>query len=86
MAMLVSWCEAEEARAMEINTSRANIDVQLKRAKLYRAAGGYDVAWETLAAVCETAGSDESAQDLYREAMDIADEMRRTSEERSEIK
>ena len=75
--MFGAWCEVEEAEAMKTNTSRANIEVQLKRAKFYRAAGGNDSAWQTLGAVCEAAISDESAGDLYREALALADEMRR---------
>ena len=78
--MFLAWCEEEEARAMEADTSRANMEVQLKRAKLYRAAGGYDSAWETLAAMCESEAPDASAEDLYREVMAIADEMRREFE------
>jgi len=76
-AIFDAWCGQEEARAMALNTSRANIEVQLRRAKLYRAAGGYDSAWDTLAALCMYEAPDESAKDLYREAMALAEQMRR---------
>jgi hypothetical protein len=76
-AMFDEWCLEEEAGAMAANTSRANIEVQLKRAKLYRAAGGNDSAWQTLGAVCEAAKSDDSARDIWEESIILAAEISR---------
>ncbi|MGB7957331.1 MAG: hypothetical protein WCF77_00605 [Minisyncoccia bacterium] len=80
-AMFDEWCLEEEAGATAANTSRANIEVQLKRAKLYRAAGGNDSAWQTLGAVCEVAMYDESAKDLYEETMRISNEIEKDFDE-----
>ena len=45
---LLEWTKQQEAEADRINTSRANIEVNIKCAKLYRAAGFLEEAWETL--------------------------------------
>ena len=82
--MFNAWCDEEEAGAMRANTSRANIEVQFKRAKLYRAAGGNDSAWQALGAACEAAMSDPSASDLYDEIMSLASVIEREYQEQSE--
>lgn len=71
---LMAWTEAREAIANEINTSRANIELNIKRAKLYRAAGFKEEAWDVLESVREQA-TNEGEDDLYAEAMVIMDEM-----------
>ena len=72
---LLMWCEKEEAEATKENTSRANIEVQLKRARVYRAAGGYDSALDTLEVVRQAASSDPSAGDLDKQALAMMDEI-----------
>ena len=74
-AAFIEWCEEAEAEATKENTSRANIEVQLRRAKVYWAAGGYDSALDALEAVREAASNDPSARDLYDEAMTLIDEI-----------
>ena len=71
---LLTWTEAQEARAREINTSRANIEVNVRRAKLYRAAGLIDEAWDVLESVRMQA-LNEGESDLYDEAMQLMDEI-----------
>jgi hypothetical protein len=71
---LLSWCKNEEAKVDEINTSRASIEFNLKRAKLYRAAGYGDDALENLESVREAARN-EGAEDLCDEAAAIMDEI-----------
>jgi hypothetical protein len=75
--MFGAWSLEEEAKVMAENTSRADIAHQLKMAKFYRAAGGYNSAYETLDHLCQAARSDESAQDLYEEAVALAREIER---------
>ena len=71
---LIAWTEAQEARANEVNTPRASIELNVKRAKLYRAAGFKSEAWDVLESVRMQA-SNEGEEDLYAEAMRIMDEM-----------
>jgi hypothetical protein len=71
---LLAWCKNEEAKVDRVNTSRASIEFNLKRAKLYRAAGYDDDAMESLESVREAAHN-EGAEDLYGEAMAIMDEI-----------
>jgi hypothetical protein len=76
-AMLVQlYKEAEEkARGPEGNRSRAELEMQLHFAEIYRAAGGYDSAWDALEAVRQGAASDPTAEDLYGRAMTMMDEI-----------
>jgi hypothetical protein len=71
---LLSWTEAREAEANAINTPRANIECNVKRAKLYAAAGLTAEAWNVLESVREQAVN-EKADDLYDEAMRIMDDI-----------
>lgn len=71
---LVSWTEAEEERADGLNTSRAKIEFNVKRAKLYTAAGFADEAWNVLESVRMQA-TNEGENDLYAEAMRLMDEI-----------
>ena len=77
MQQLQAWTEAQEAHANEINTSRANIEVNLRRAKLYNAAGFRKEAWEILNDVRRQA-SQENEQDLLQAAEVMMDEMDRS--------
>jgi hypothetical protein len=76
-ASLMRWYDAAaaEARKPEGNRSRAEIEVQIRLAGIYRAAGGYDSARETLDAVRFGALNDPSAGDLYGQAMAMMDEI-----------
>jgi hypothetical protein len=54
-AMIVAWVEEEEIKAMQIaeaggigDAARANIMLDLKKARLYKAAGYNKQVWETL--------------------------------------
>jgi hypothetical protein len=71
---LLRWTEAQEARANEVNTPRANIELNLKRAKLYYAAGFASEAWDVLESVREQT-INEGEDDLLIEAMRIMDEI-----------
>lgn len=72
--MLLRWCEEEEAKVAEINTSHAGIELDLKKAKLYRAAGYADEAWASLEAVRQAAHN-EGADDLLNQAETLMDQM-----------
>ena len=76
-ASLMRWYGAAgaEARRPEGNRSRAEIEVQIRLARIYRAAGGFDSAWDTLEAVRFGAMNDPSAGDLYGQAMAMMDEI-----------
>ena len=76
-ASLVRWYDVagEEARRPEGNRSRAEIEVQLRLAKIYRAAGGFDSASDALEAVRFGAMNDPTAHDLYNQAMALMDEI-----------
>ena len=71
-AMFDAWVLDEETKVMAENTSRADVARQLKMAKFYRAAGGLDSAYTTLDHLCQAAWMDESAQDFYEEAIELA--------------
>ena len=71
---LLAWTEVQEGEASEINTSRANIEFNMKRAKLYLAAGFKAEAWDVLESVRMQAHNEGEA-DLYEEAMRIMDEL-----------
>ena len=71
-AMFDAWVLEEEARVTAENTSRADVARQLKMAKFYRAAGGLDSAYTALDHLCQAAWMDESARDLYEEAVALA--------------
>ena len=66
--LLQGWLDDEEAKANRINTSRANIELNLRRAKVYYAAGLIDEALENLAAVMEQS-SQEREPDLHNQAV-----------------
>lgn len=72
--LLLAWCEEKEIKATQINTSRAGIELDLKKGKLYRAAGFREEAWASLEAVRQAANN-EDAQDLLSEADALMDEM-----------
>lgn len=75
--MLLLWQTAaeENARKPEGNRSRAEIEVQLRLARIYRAAGGYDSAMDALEAVKWAASCDPSAADLEKQAEAMMDEI-----------
>ena len=75
--MFDEWSREGEANVTAENTSRADIAHQLKMAKFYRAAGGLDSAYEALDHLCQAAWSDESARDLYEEAIELARDVER---------
>ncbi len=70
--MLLAWRENEEEKANAVNTARAGVELDLRFAKLLRAAGGYESAWATLEAVREMA-LNLGEQDLHDQAMAIMD-------------
>ena len=72
--LLGMWIGELEKWATQENTSRATIEVNLKRAKLYRAAGFIDDAWANLNSVHREA-IQEDLLDLYEEAKAIMDEI-----------
>jgi len=68
--------EQREAETRGENIHRSNIEFSLRRARLYRAAGFMDEAWDHLEdARREALQADQT--DLYEEAMRIMDEMDR---------
>ena len=71
---LIAWTEKQEAKANETNTPRANIELNVKRAKLYFAAGLKAEAWDILESV-RIQAMNENENTLYVEAMKIMDEI-----------
>jgi len=74
---LNQWLDQKEAWANEQNTGRANIEVNLMRAKLYAAAGFKDEAWGAFEDV-RTQAHNEGQEDLLRDAeegMDALEEV-----------
>jgi hypothetical protein len=71
---LLDWTEAQEIEANAINTPRANIELNVRRAKLYRVAGFNAEAWDALESVRMQA-SNEGEDDLYETAMRMMDEI-----------
>ena len=71
---LLAWTEAQEIEANAINTPRANIELNMKRAKLYSAAGFTSEAWDVLESV-RTQATNEGEDDLYAESMRMMDGM-----------
>jgi hypothetical protein len=71
---LIAWTEAQEAIANGINTSRANIEMNLRRAKLYKAAGLQEEAWDVLENI-RLQAYNENEIDLYQSAMSLMDEI-----------
>ncbi len=74
--LLLAWCAAEEARVAELNTSRAGIELDLKKAKLYRAAGFQTEAWASLEAA-RVAAHNENDENLFEQAEALMNEMGR---------
>lgn len=74
--LLHGWLDGEEARADQINTSRANIKLNLRRAKVYCAAGFIDEARENLDAVM-VQSSQEGEPDLYDQAVSMIEDIKR---------
>ncbi|HVN26252.1 MAG TPA: hypothetical protein VMT99_01180 [Candidatus Paceibacterota bacterium] len=72
--MLLEWCDEEEAKVAEINTSRAGIELDLKKARIYQASGFHEEAWASLEAA-RTAAHNENAEDLFNEAEALMNEM-----------
>lgn len=70
---LNAWTDAQESWANEVDTSRANIEVNLRRAKLYHAAGFAEEAWSALEDVRQQAHS-EIEMELLEEANRLMDE------------
>ena len=75
---LVAWCVEEEKKILaltEVNEiARADVQFNLKKARLYRAAGYVKQAWESLDWAREGANNI-NAEDLFAEAEAMADEM-----------
>lgn len=71
---LLDWTEAQEIEANAINTPRANIELNMKRAKLYHAAGFMGEALDVLESVRMQA-TNEGEDDLYAEAMRMMDDI-----------
>lgn len=71
---LLDWTEAQEIEANAINTPRANIELNMKRAKLYHAAGFDAEAWDVLESV-RIQATNEGEDDLYETAMRMMDEI-----------
>src|SRR5271170_4400712 len=69
---LLDWTEAQEIEANAINTSRANIELNMKRAKLYHAAGLIAESRDVLESV-RIQAANEGEEDLYTEAMRLMD-------------
>jgi hypothetical protein len=67
LGRLLAWTEKQEAWAAEQNTSRANIEVNLRRARLYLAAGAREDAWQAFNEVREQAHNEGEA-DLFTAA------------------
>ena len=74
LLMLNAWCDEQKLKANEINTAGANIEVDLRRAKLYRAAGFHRDALDSLEAARESAHN-AGEKDLYEQAMALMDEI-----------
>lgn len=70
--LLMRWCHEEEAKVAVANTSRAGIELDLKKAKLYYAAGYHDEAWESIEAVRQAAHPS-GEEELLRQAEDFMD-------------
>lgn len=68
--LLEAWTIEQEAVANQKNTPRANIEFNLKRAKIYLAAGYADAAWENLECVYEQA-ENEGEVALRQEAINL---------------
>ncbi len=74
---LSAWQDQEDAKLKEANApSRATIETNLRLARIYRAAGMPDAAYDTLEAVSNQAQL-EQEEDLHREAVRIMEEMNR---------
>jgi len=71
---LLNWTEAQEIKANAINTSRANIEFNIRRAKLYYAAGFMAEAWDVIESV-RMQSANEGEDDLYAEAMGMMDKI-----------
>ena len=69
---LLAWTEAREIEANAINAPRTNIELNVKQAKLYSAAGFTSEAWDILESV-RTQASNEGEDDLYNEATGLMD-------------
>jgi hypothetical protein len=72
--LLTRWSDTLWAEANAANTSRANIELNLKSARLYRAAGYHNEAWNSLEAA-HLAAHNESAKDLLIQVETVMDEM-----------
>lgn len=71
---LLAWTEALEIEANAVNTPRANIELNMKRAKLYHAAGFTTETWDVLESV-RIQATNEGEDDLYAEAMRMMDDI-----------
>ena len=71
---LIAWTQEQEAWAESVNTSRANIEVNLRRAKLCRAAGKMNEALEHLEDV-RIQATQENEGDLLRETEALMDQI-----------
>jgi hypothetical protein len=61
LGRLLAWTDQQQAWATEQNTSRAGIEVNLRRARLYLAAGAQEDALQTLNEVREQAHNEGEA-------------------------
>lgn len=71
---LNQWLDEKESWANEQNTSRANIEVNLMRAKLYAAAGFKDEAREAFEDV-RTQANNEGEEELLKNAEEEMDKL-----------
>ena len=72
-SLLVAWCEKEETKA-EAGGQLARIELDLRKAKIYRAAGYTNQAWESLEAARENAYN-AGLDGLFEEATALMDEI-----------
>jgi hypothetical protein len=74
LGRLLAWTDRQQAWAEEQNTSRANIEVNLRRARLYLAAGAREDAWQTLNEV-RVQAANEQEHDLLETAEQLMDQI-----------
>ena len=74
MPQIQEWTQEQENWADSMSTSRANIEVNLRKGELLKAAGDYEGAWEELNIVRMQA-EQEAAHDLFASAEALMDEM-----------
>jgi hypothetical protein len=73
--LLSAWTAEQESRAAEINTPRANTELDMKKGKLYRAAGFADAARFSFDWAREQANQQPDCEDIFEEANRLLDEL-----------